>query len=149
MDRYERFYFPEEPYNYDVIRVNGLTKDYVTKKRNEADYPVYFNKDQIAFFQFCGNIQHFVTHNIEFDRKFLNKRLPKQFCTMKSNTDIIKLPPQRVGTRYKWPKLEEATRFYRIPSNNNRFHDSMYDVEMRIKVFKAMLKHERGKRIFI
>lgn len=55
---------------------------------------------------------------------------------MKSNTDIIKLPPQRVGTRYKQPKLEEATRFYRIPSNNNRFHDSMYDVEMRIKVLK-------------
>lgn len=147
LDRYERFYFPEEPYNYDAIRVNGLTKDYITKKRNEADYPVYFNKDQIAFFQFCGNIQHFVAHNIEFDRKFLNKRLPKQFCTMKSNTDIIKLPPQRVGTRYKWPKLEEATRFYRIPSNNSRFHDSMYDVEMTIEVFKAMLKNEKGNKL--
>lgn len=147
LDKYERFYFPEEPYNYDAISVNGLTKEYVTKKRNRVDYPVYFNKDQMAFFQFCGEIKHFIAHNIEFDRKFLNRNLPKQFCTMKSNTDIIKLPPQRVGTRYKWPKLEEATRFYRIPSNNSRFHDSMYDVEMTIEVFKAMLKHEKGNKL--
>lgn len=147
LDKYERFYFPEESYNYDAIKVNGLTKEYVTKRRNEAGYPVYFNKDQIAFFQFCENTQYFVAHNIEFDRKFLNRKLPKQFCTMKSNTDIIKLPPQRVGTRYKWPKLEEATRFYKISSNNSRFHDSMYDVEMTIEIFKAMLKHEKGNKL--
>lgn len=147
LERYERFYFSKEPYNSQAIKVNGLTKEYVIKKREGVDYPKYFADDQVDFFQFCGDTQHFVAHNIEFDRKFLNKKLPKQFCTMKSNTDIIKLAPQHVGTKYKWPKLEEAVKFYKISSDNNKFHNSMYDVEMTIEVFKAMLKHKKGREL--
>lgn len=147
LDRYKRFYYSIEPYNIDAIRVNGLTQEYVDKKRDNEKYPRYFKDDQQAFFNFCGEAKHFVAHNIEFDRKFLNRDLPKQFCTMKSNTDIIKLPPQRIGTKYKWPKLEEATQFYQISTDKNMFHDSMYDVEMTIEVFKAMLENRVGREL--
>ncbi|WP_300345102.1 3'-5' exonuclease [Fusobacterium sp.] len=147
LDKYERFYYPIEDYNPNAISVNKLDRENIRIKRGNRIYPKHFIDDQLSFFYFCGNIQHFVAHNIEFDRKFLKKKLPKQFCTMKSNTDIIKLPSQHKGALYKWPKLEEATQFYKISSTNDRFHDSMYDVEMTIEVFKSMLDNEKGREL--
>lgn len=54
LDRYERFYFPEEPYNYDVIRVNGLTKDYVTKKGMKQIIQYILIKIKQHFSSFVG-----------------------------------------------------------------------------------------------
>lgn len=147
LDKYERFYYPIEDYNPSAISVNKLDRENISRRRGNRMYPKHFIDDQLSFFYFCGDIQHFVAHNIEFDSKFLKKKLPKQFCTMKSNTDIIKLPSQHKGVLYKWPKLEEATHFYKILSNNNNFHDSMYDVEMTIEVFKAMLNCDKGNKL--
>jgi len=39
------------------------------------------------------------------DRGFLIKELP---CPMIIATDILKLPPRKVGTLYKWPNVEET-----------------------------------------
>ena len=63
---------------------------------------------------------------------------------MKSKTNIMKL--RKVYGKHKWPKLEEATRFYNVKADNSRFHDSMYDVEMTIKVFERMLKREKTNK---
>ena len=142
IDRYERFYYPIENYNSEAISVNGLCQSVITEKRKGARYRRHFKEDINSFFKFIDGIEHFVAHNIEFDRKFINKRLPRQFCTMKSNTNIMKL--RMIRGKHKWPKLEEAVAFYKIRNTNtSRFHDSMYDVEMTIAVFEKMLYNSK------
>lgn len=148
LDKYERFYYPKENYyNRSAVQVHGLTKSVLMKKREGKNYPEYFVDDEDNFYDFCGDCQHFIAHNISFDRQFLSRELPKQFCTMRANARIINLTNIRGGC--KPPRLSEATDFYQIYSDEEKFHDSMYDVEMTIKVFEAMLTYNRTTRRLI
>lgn len=148
LDRYEKFYYPKERYfNREAVKVHGLDRDVITQRRGEKNYPKYFVDDEETFFKFCGNCQHFVAHNISFDKKYLHRKLPKEFCTMRANSKIINL--KNIRGACKPPKLVEATEFYQIYSDESKFHDSMYDVEMTIKVFKAMLTYNTTTRLLV
>ena len=144
IEKYERFYYPVEKYNPEAISINGLSQAVITEKRKGTKYSRHFKEDQQSFNEFAKGIDHFIAHNIEFDRKFLNISLKRQFCTMKSNTNIMKL--RMVYGKHKWPKLEEAVKFYHVQSDNSKFHDSMYDVEMTIKVFEKMLTLDKTNK---
>jgi DNA polymerase-3 subunit epsilon len=88
-----------------------------------------------------------VAHNISFDEKivgaeFLRKEVShdffdkKQFCTMKSTTDVCKLPG-RYG--YKWPTLDELHTFL----FNERFenqHDALADITATARSFWELKK---------
>lgn len=92
---------------------------------------------------------HFIAHNFAYDHQILNivkARLavdtdyvrwnPPSFCTMQACTNICKLPKAR-GAGYKWPKLQEAYKFF-FDSEFTDAHDAMADVRACKDVFFAL-----------
>jgi len=146
LERFSRYYYPIEKFEKDAIAKNRLTKEEITKRRNNATYPEYFIQD-IGFFNFCQGVSRFVSHNIDFDLKFLpflnNK---KKFCTMKINTDIIAVKLLDWKKEYKYPTLAETATFYNVQFNEIYLHDSMVDTEIVAKVFEKML--EKAKQSY-
>jgi DNA polymerase III epsilon subunit-like protein len=140
-ETFSRFYYrsPGEPENAFAIDVNGLTDTVIRQKRGKARYPKYF-KDDEGFTVFCSGVRHFVGHNIAFDRKFLDFCLPHSFCTMRENTDIIRI--KRWAKGFKYPRLKEAADFYRVETDEQRLHGSDYDTRLTYEIFKRMLKNE-------
>jgi len=144
-DRYERFYFrkPNEKIGIEAINVNGLTDDVIKIERNNANYPEYFYNDINSFHLFCSDTKHFVGHNISFDKKYINFGLKHIFCTMKTNTYIIKL--KNANGKIKFPSLNETAHFYEIETNKNELHNSMYDSYIAYQIFCKMLGNEKSK----
>lgn len=65
-----------------------------------------------------------VTHNVEFDRLFLETELQRcqrawpareTFCTMQHFTPILQLPG---NYGYKWPRLDELMRYLHVPAED-------------------------------
>ena len=148
--RFNRFYFRNEgeKINAEAVTVNGLTDEEILRRRVESGikYSKYFEKDR-DFIDFCKGIEHFVAHNISFDRKFIPFDLKTQFCTKESNIDILKIPG-KFG-KYKWPRLNETAKFYGIELDENRWHGSEYDTEICKEIFMAMLKSKETSDIII
>lgn len=146
--RFNRFYFrnKNEEINEDAIAINGLSDEEILKRRtnSNAKYSKYFIKDK-DFVNFCKDTKHFVAHNISFDRKFIPFDLKNQFCTKESNIDILKIPG-KFG-KYKWPRLNEAAKFYGIELDEEKWHGSEYDTEICKKIFVAMFENEETTEI--
>ena len=146
--RFNRFYFRNEgeKINAEAVAVNGLTDEEILRRRVESDikYSKYFEKDK-DFVDFCKDTNHFVAHNISFDRKFIPFDLKTQFCTKESNIDILKIPG-KFG-KYKWPRLNETAKFYGIELDENRWHGSEYDTEICKEIFVSMLKNKKTSGI--
>jgi len=104
------------------------------------------------FDEFAYRCTALVAHNIDFDRQLIDStylryadkalnELPLweeySFCTMKASTPILKLPPTKRGTSYKWPKLEEAyEHFAGTPMENA--HDALADCLATLTVLKGL-----------
>lgn len=145
-ERYQRYYYPKEAFNEEAININGLSEVEIDRLREnkKANYSKYFSEDLCSFYEFIEGVEHFVAHNIKFDSMFIKKPLKVKFCTMLTNTSIVKAKRFRNG-KYKWPKLEEAAEYFNVGINHENLHDSLYDVKLTVKVFESMLKHRRGK----
>jgi hypothetical protein len=89
-----------------------------------------------------------LAHNGDYDRFMMNietARLGKNsivdgrrhFCTMKSSTDLVKIPSTRGG--YKWPKLIELYRFLFGKEFENA-HDALADCSACAECFFEMQK---------
>lgn len=143
IEKFDRFYFRNEgeEINADAIAINGLSDEEILKRRTDSDakYSKYFEKDK-DFVDFCKDTKHFVAHNISFDRKFIPFELEQQFCTKESNAEILKIPGK--NEKYKWPRLNEAAKYYGIELDENRWHESTYDTEICKDIFVAMLKNK-------
>ena len=154
VSEFNRFYFREEDeeMNEDAINVNGLTDEVIAFERKKlkdkiGEYPLTFKSDMDNFFMFCQDTDHFVAHNISFDRSFVDFSLKNQFDTMKENIDILKI--ENNCGNYKWPKLIECAKYYKVPFEENQFHGSYYDVLIMFRIFYKMTKNEIAKnRIF-
>jgi DNA polymerase III epsilon subunit-like protein len=143
-DRFHRYYFPREPYSPEAIAINHLTREAITRYRTGCQYPACFNEDA-DFDVFCSDVTHYIAHNADFERKFIPiLRSKKAFCTMKSNVDILKLEFLKSRNYYKYPSLKEAARHYQVPYDDGKFHDSLYDTEITVSVFKRMLLLANG-----
>ena len=154
VSEFNRFYFREEDeeMNEGAINVNGLTDEVIALERKKlkdkiGEYPLTFKSDMDNFFMFCQDTDHFVAHNISFDRSFVDFSLKNQFDTMKENIDILKI--ENNCGNYKWPKLIECAKYYKVPFEENQFHGSYYDVLIMFRIFYKMTKNEIAKnRIF-
>ena len=148
IEKFNRFYFRNEgeKINAEAVAVNGLTDEEILRRRTESGmkYSKYFEKDR-DFIDFCKGIEHFVAHNISFDRKFIPFNLKTQFCTKESNIDILKISG-KFG-KYKWPRLNETAKFYGIELDENRWHGSEYDTEICKEIFVSMLKNKKTSGI--
>ncbi len=128
IDRFERYYFSEEPENFEAIRVNGLSEQVIRQKREHQDWPTYFSEDE-EFIDFLKDAGLFIAHNIDFDAQFVPFLYDKPlFCTMKSNA---------AG---KYPKLSELARRYRIDLDISQLHGSSYDTFITALVFNKMVE---------
>jgi len=135
-DRYQRFYYPVEEYNEKAIEVNGLTREVVFEKRKGLTYPEYFENDVDSFEKFCAGTDLFAGHNISFDVKFVPfVQYKKKFCTMYSMKELY-YKKYKIN---KVPKLKEAVLCVDETFDENKLHDSMYDVELTVKVLLKIL----------
>lgn len=148
IDEYYRFYYrkPGENIDYGALKVNGLYDKVIDEKRKNVNYPLYFHEDIESFKTFTGDTKHFIAHNIAFDRTFIPFALPQEFCTMKENIHIIKIPK---GSSYKWPKLNELATFYKVPLDNENLHDSYYDTLILARIVFRMTTHPIAKEKII
>lgn len=149
LDEFDRFYFRnegEQP-NLDALKVNGLYDEEIERRRamSSIKYPKTFKEDIDNFYIFCDNAEHFVAHNIRFDRQFIPFNLKYQFDTMIENIEIVKVPNLTGFSKYKWPKLMECANYYNIPLDENELHNSMYDVLIMGRVMFKMLKDPVAK----
>ncbi len=135
-DVFNRFYFPEEKYNTEAIKVNGLNSAEITSRRDTARYPKHFTNDG-EWESYCSWGDLFVAHNIAFDKQFLGFTPKSELCTMKTNTPIVRI--KKSGTnKFKWPKLLETVEFYKIPVKEELLHFGFYDTHLCMEVFRKM-----------
>lgn len=146
LGEFNRFYYRDkgELLNEEAIKVNGLTDEEITRRRSESEliYPLTFKEDINSFIEFCDSCEHYVAHNIRFDRDFIPFKLNYQFDTMIENIDIVRIMSLR---GFKWPKLLECAKFYNVPLEEKKLHNSLYDVEIMAKVFYRMRKNSLSK----
>jgi DNA polymerase-3 subunit epsilon len=144
-DRYNRFYFrrPRELPNEYALGCNGLTDDVIKEYRQGVGYPKYFYQDIQSFKDFCAGAIRFVGHKVDFDAKFLDFELKRTFCTMRENTNIMKLRNRNGGL--KAPTLSEAASFYRIAVDEDKCHGSEYDTQLTYEVFRNMLARKKSR----
>lgn len=150
-ETYDRYYYVKEgeAENPDAICVNGLTREEITRRREGADYPKYFNEDINSFKEFCSETRHFIGHNIKFDLKYIEKYMdiPNTFDTMAANRYVMKLP---ASYGYKNPRLSEAAEYYGIDVTAYSFHSSLDDVKVTAKIFRKMCKNnDRNAVLFL
>lgn len=147
--RFERYYYPKEPFNERAVMVNGLTKEKVAELRGDAAYPEYFLDDYKAFKEFCEGTRLVAGHNVSFDVGFVpflkNRR---KLDTMKSNADVVCTVWMPDREEWKWPSLEETARFYGVPFSPDEAHSALYDAMVTGEILKKMLERA-GVRIQI
>jgi DNA polymerase III epsilon subunit-like protein len=113
------------------------------------------------FINFLNKADRIVAHNSDFDvivteamiyRTLADFEMDRyreipRVCTMRSTTDICKIPG-RYG--YKWPKLEEAYRKLIDPKGFSGAHDALNDVLACWKILQKLEEMElpllRGER---
>lgn len=148
IEKFNRFYFRNEgeEINAEAVAVNGLTDEEILRRRVESGikYSKYFEKDR-DFIEFCKDTNHFVAHNISFDRKFIPFDLKNQFCTKESNIDILKILG-KFG-KYKWPRLNEIAKYYGIELDEEKWHGSAYDTEICKDIFVTMFEKKETTEI--
>jgi len=143
LGRFDRYYYPVEPFDPSAIAVNGLTGDAIANRRGDASYPKHFTEDP-GFEQFCAGVVRFVAHNISFDAQFIPfVGRKKKLCTMITNMDIVAVAFLRRKNQWKWPTLSETASHYGISVSRSDLHSSMTDTEITAEIFGKMLHAAR------
>jgi len=116
-----------------VFGNSDLTHDEVMKAR-----PLSFFRDEI---QSILGARPSTAFNSDFDFRFLEHRgfsIQKCPCIMKACTPIVKLPGN--FGRYKWPKVEEAWRFFFPDDDYTEQHraadDALHEAYILLKIHR-------------
>jgi DNA polymerase III subunit epsilon len=106
----------------------------------------------------ASNADRLVAHNVDYDLAVMNTQFlrqksafslddgPEPFCTMRSTTDICKIPHanQRPGpVQYKWPKLQEAYKHF-FDEEFEGAHDALADVRACKRIYFHLLEKGLG-----
>lgn len=145
--------------NCDLIYPDGweipkekfwIDHGYSTEKSKAEGIPLQAALE--TFIPAIDTCDYLIAHNIDFDLPIVQAEMirlemvannkPKRFCTMKSTTNICKIPSSSGG--YKWPKLEELHRFL-FNEDFDGAHDAMNDVKATARCFFELLKREAIK----
>ena len=131
----------------DIELREGLPHDITVEDCNERGISLSRLRDIIHFFSdtdFGENKRTtIVAHNIGFDEKMLKlhgidlrKPWTDFYCTMKSTTDICKIPHMR-NSGYKFPKLDEAHAYF-FGETMKSNHRAMGDAIMCKEIYFAL-----------
>ena len=143
------FPWPEDKsrVQWGAIQVNGLTEEYLATK-DLSDRHDALNEfiDDLLDCEVC------VAHNGDFDKNFINATAqregiyrfnwPMMIDTMKTTTELCRLPARGGCCGYKWPKLIELAECLRIKTDDIYLHDSSADVELTKRCFLYLLERK-------
>ena len=135
------------------IMSEGAQKAHGITTKSCEDFGIDINEAMDKWGAFTLEAQFHIAHNDKFDVKLLSieQCIRRQFtryiefplknrvCTMEATTPICKLPAKWKGTKYKWPKLEEAYRHF-FGEELVGAHDAMNDVKATARVFKHLVE---------
>lgn len=142
------FPWPEDKWRvtYGAIQVNGLTEEFLATK------PMSDRRTALEeFLDDMVDVDYIVAHNGDFDKKFIMAEAqrygfsiyPNDFKpmidTMKTTTEVCKLPAHPGRSGYKWPKLIELAECLNIETDDINLHDSSADVELTKRCFMKLL----------
>ncbi len=116
--------------------VHGIDEERLWRFGLPPEFPL------AMFAEFYARAELVVGHNIDFDIEMMGIYFARQtnikaldvprLCTMKSSTDICRIPSPRGGN--KWPKLGEAYQhFFNEPFVGA--HDAMNDVRACMRIY--------------
>lgn len=143
------YYFPWPENKYRVqwgaIQVNGLTEEFL------ATQPLYDRYEILNYFiEELEDCDLCVAHNGTFDMNFINATAeregigainwPPMIDTMKTTTNLCRLPARGCRSGYKWPKLIELAECLCIRTDDINLHDSSADVELTKRCFLHLLE---------
>lgn len=129
----------------DSIKIHNITNEIANKEgvlvKNVLED---FDKD-------CKEVDFILAHNSEFDKNVVlasfyrnnintkNLKEKKTLCTMKSTTELCKLPG---NYGYKYPRLEELYFFLFKKKPTGRLHNSLEDVRITLECYKELLNYK-------
>lgn len=133
----EGFVIPEQASNVHGITTENMNKDGIPSRIGIPVFMKMFNTSDLV-----------VAHNISFDNFLMRSECLKlglekndvaKFCTMKSSTNIVKIPPTEkmvaAGfTNFKSPNLQEAHKFF-FGESFEGAHDAFADVKACMRVY--------------
>ncbi|KKN23950.1 hypothetical protein LCGC14_0899800 [marine sediment metagenome] len=96
------------------------------------------------------NIYPATAFNKRFDFNFLQNRgfiIKELPCPMIIATDILKLPPRKAGTLYKWPNVEETWKYLFPDKKYCEKHRSYDDVFHEALIIFELYKQNKWKPI--
>ncbi|NMA49991.1 MAG: 3'-5' exonuclease [Tissierellia bacterium] len=114
----KNYYFKVDYVDPGAQRVHGLSVNKLIKLSGNREF-VDFHNDLYDDFE---NADLLIAHNFSFDIRFIRSEFMRcginyiyneSLCTMKYFTNICRIPSDR-GYGYKWPKLEELVKYFRI-----------------------------------
>lgn len=126
----------------ETTAIHGITQEAAMK------YGIKLERVIKLFIDLADRAELLVAHNYSFDEKMVRRELHHltlpslaeamrarpNYCTMKSSTDILKIPGL---CGYKWPKLQEAHVHF-LGREFDGAHDAMADVRACAAVYFAM-----------
>lgn len=126
----------------ETTAIHGITMEAATK------YGLKLETAIKLFIAFADRAELLVAHNYSFDEKMVRRELHHlslpslaeamraraNYCTMKSSTDILRIPGPR---GFKWPKLQEAHVHF-LGHEFTGSHDAMADVRACAGIYFAM-----------
>ncbi len=136
---YHQYINPLRSMSEEVIRVHGLTEEFL------ADKPTF---DEIVdeFLAFVGTDSKLVAHNASFDMKFLNFQL-KELGKPEIGEDRV--VDSLLIARKKFPgarvNLDELCRRFGVDNSNRTVHGALLDAQLLADVYLELLGgHEPG-----
>lgn len=129
-----------------VTRLTGISRDSLDL------YGISMKHALLMLHILSRKATRIVAHNIEFDSmilavayhragltEFYNELLEKNWvCTMKSSTDLVRIPSKRKVGSWKWPSLEEAYKALVDPEGFVGSHRARSDVIACRKILHAL-----------
>ncbi len=136
---------PKTPINEEAAAKTGITTAYATTHGISVELALTL---AIKFIQDCSLV---VAHNVDFDRQILESAVARTtgttyaldiptFCTMKSMTNVCKLPAKWPGS-FKWPRLEEAYK-HCFGTTVDDAHDALADVTATSRIYYWMVDNK-------
>lgn len=137
----------------DWIIAPGASSIHGIDKDTSLKYGTHLITAVELFLDYMRAADMVVAHNINFDKVVMQRATfvyhqmmgtnyvdpfegKETFCTMLTNTDIVKAKPKRFG-QWKWPRLEECIKFY-FNETLDGAHDALVDVRGCARVYYQM-----------
>lgn len=153
----KNYFFKVDYVEPGAERIHGLSVRKLAKLSNNNTFKDHYN----SLFNDFTHSDLLVGHNINFDLNFLrhefrncghNFTYNDSLCTMRYFTNICRIP-KNSGNGYKWPRLEELTKYFRIRDNeiiretkelfkckDSGYHDARFDTVATYLCFMKALE---------